>query len=111
MQPWDTDIAAAAEKVAEEFAERIDPEEKTYNSYLSLKDVRLEIEEVLQAAIADWLIEKRDAQHEQRLEEAAYDLEDAAYEQARDEAMQATGVDEEHEAMMADRPEGRGLPF
>ena len=58
QQPWDTDIHVAARKVAEEFAERVDPEEKTYTSFASLKDVRLEIEEVLGAAIADFLLTK-----------------------------------------------------
>jgi hypothetical protein len=52
------EIHVAAKKVAEEFAERVDPEEQVYSSFLSLKDVRLEIEEVLAAAISDWLLEK-----------------------------------------------------
>jgi hypothetical protein len=55
--PWDRHIAAAAEDVACEFADRVDPDEKTYNSYTSLKEVRQEIEEILDAAIADWLLD------------------------------------------------------
>jgi hypothetical protein len=55
--PWLRHIAAAAQEVAWEYADRVDPAEKTYTSYVSLKDVRLEIEEILDAAIADWLLE------------------------------------------------------
>ena len=57
---WQRHIAAAAQEVACEFADRVDPDEKTYNSYTSLKEVRQEIEEVLDAAIADWLLENAD---------------------------------------------------
>jgi hypothetical protein len=56
--PWDAHIARIAEKVAEEFAERVDPEEKIYSNYMSLTDIRLEIGEVLSAAIDDWIVEK-----------------------------------------------------
>jgi len=58
MNPWDTHIAAAAGLVADEFAQRVDPDEKTYPDLASLMNVQREIEEVLDAAIADWLLEK-----------------------------------------------------
>ncbi len=56
--PWDSHIAYAAKVVAEEFAGRVDPDEMTYTSIASLQEVRREIEVLLDAAIADWLLEK-----------------------------------------------------
>lgn len=108
QQPWDFHIRDAVEGVTFTLATELDPEEKHWPNYASLAPLREELYEILQAAIADWLLTKEQEakalQHEQNFSEAAYVLEDAAYDQARDEAMRVTGVDEEYEAMRADLP-------
>jgi len=56
---WDTYIAAAVEKIVEHLLDRIDPDEIRYPSHRSTAPLRIDLEETLDGAIADWLLEKK----------------------------------------------------
>jgi hypothetical protein len=56
---WDGLVGATAEAVAEELLTRIDSDEKRYPDYESWKHLRVEIAEIIEGAIADWLLQKQ----------------------------------------------------
>ena len=61
QQPWDFHIRDAVEKVTFQLAEELDPDDERWPDHASLAPLRAELDEVLQAAIADWLIETKAA--------------------------------------------------